>query len=85
MRQRSKVACVVGQVMIYNTIKYGSPSQSTVQIHHSIEHESPPTTYRMIVFVIVPPGNLGRMDLFMPKIEDGNVIRPSHYSIPGLR
>ena len=34
----------------------------------------------MIVFVIVPLVNLGRMDLFMPKIEDdGNVVRPSHY------
>ena len=34
----------------------------------------------MIVFVIVPPVNLGRMDLLMPKIEDdGNVVRPSHY------
>ena len=35
----------------------------------------------MIVFVIVPPDIIGRMDLFMPKIEDGNVVRPSHYRI----
>ena len=34
----------------------------------------------MIVFVIVPPVNLDRVDLFMPKIEDdGNVVRLSHY------
>ena len=41
MRQRSKVACVIGQVMIYNTIKYSSPCQFTVLIRHSREHESP--------------------------------------------
>ena len=43
------------------------------------------SVYRMIVFVIVPPGNLGNMYLFMPNIEDGNVVRPSHYSTPSLR
>ena len=39
MHQRTKVACVIGQVMIYNIFKYGSSSQSTVQIRHSKEHE----------------------------------------------
>ena len=45
MHQRSKVACVIGQVIIYNTIKYGSPSQSTVQIRHSRERETPLPLY----------------------------------------
>ena len=39
-RQRTKSACVIGQVMIYNTIEYDYSSQSTVQIRHSREPES---------------------------------------------
>ena len=98
MRQRSKIACAIGKMMNYNTIKYGYPSQSTVQICHSRWHESLQPLYariciklhnntrlkhligtftslasvnHLIVFVIVPPVNLGRMDLFMSKIVDG--------------
>ena len=52
MGQRSSVACVIGQVIINNTNKYGSPSQSTVK-YATVESVKLPNHYVLHYTIIL--------------------------------
>ena len=70
------LAAILGKVLNYTIYSLK---------HLFVTFTSLASAYRMIVFVIVPPVIPGRIDWFMPKIEDDNVVRHSHYRTPGLR